>query len=97
MEFVPIGFNLKRENSLLSIITITGFSKDMPETQRVMLKIIVELIELVENKYEGKAIGSIGHDNDKIDEGMLYVKAYILFKNDKDLEKAVLGIKKELG
>lgn len=98
MEFVPIAFNIKREDTLLSIITLTAISKDIPEAKRMMLGIIVKIIEAVETKYKGKAIDSIGHNyNEKIEEGMLYVKCYLLFKNERELGEAILGIKKELG
>jgi len=98
MEIVPISFNIKREDTLLSIITVTGISKDMPATKEIMLGMVVKIIDIVETKYKGKAIESLGHENDEqMEEGMLYVKCYLLFKNERELGKAVLGIKKELG
>ena len=98
MEFVPIAFKFKREDTLLSIITITGISKDMPIAKSMMLGMIVKIIDLAETKYKGKAIESIGHDNnEQMEEGMLYVKCYLLFKNERELGEAVLGIKRELG
>jgi len=98
MEIVPITFYPKREDTLLSIMSITGMAKDVPGAKTIMIGVIARIIGVVETKYKGKAIEPIGHDKyEKLEEGKIYVKCYFLFKEESDLKEAVLGIKKELG
>jgi len=62
MEIVPITFYPKREDTLLSIMSITGMAKDVPGAKTIMIGVIARIIGVVETKYKGKAIEPIGHD-----------------------------------
>lgn len=97
MELVPIMFKLER-NSMLPILTITEMCKNLPMADRILLGKAIEIIELSQNQFEGKVTELMGHENDIVlQEGMVAVRFYILFKNDEEFEKAITRIRKELG
>lgn len=97
MELVPVMFKLERRN-LLPILTVTGICNDYHGMKQILLSKAVKMIEFSQTQLKGKVTDLLGHENDiNIQEGMIAVRFYILFRNDEELNQAITRIRKEFG
>ena len=97
MELVPVMFKLERK-SILPILTVTGICKNVPGSKIILLNQAVKIINLSQKELKGKLTELMGHENDiGIQEGMIAVRFYIIFRNDEELNQAITRLQKGLG
>ena len=88
------GFSIERR-SFLPILRITGMTKAIPGVERCLLSIAIKFIDIAE-----KSNGNLMEIDEKmadIPKEMVAVRFHVIFKNESDLEKAILELQKELG
>lgn len=88
------GFSVERR-SFLPILRIIGMTKAIPGVEQVLLAIAIKYIDIVE-----KSNGNLMEIDEKmvdIPKEMAAVRFHVIFKNEIDLEKAILELQEELG
>lgn len=97
MEFVPVLFKFER-HSMLPVLTVTGIAQNVQEIDKILLGNAVELIEMIEQKFEVKFLQPPEDENEAdISEGMAAVRFYLLFKDEEEFDKAISSLQEELG
>lgn len=96
MDIQPAAFNVER-SSFLPILKITGMTKAMPEIERILLSVAIQLIDIAQQSH-GKLMEISENENmNDIPNGMTAVRFHIIFRNELDLEKATSELQKRMG